>query len=163
MSRTSRPPVERRAVRALLLNGRDEILLLRIQSPEGDIFWIAPGGGIEAGEDAETALRRELLEELGLRDAVVGPVVWLRHHTFDWGDQRIAKHEEYRIVTAERFDPAMLDAAENEFVRGLRWWPVGELAAATERLTPLSLATIVGNYLEHGAPDPLPPVEVLVD
>jgi hypothetical protein len=35
--------------------------------------------------------------------------------------------------------------------------------AATERLTPLTLATIIGEYLENGAPASLPPEEVLID
>jgi hypothetical protein len=40
---------------------------------------------------------------------------------------------------------------------------VSELVHASERLTPLSLAAIVGRYLTHGAPRESPDVEVLVD
>lgn len=163
MAKTSVPVTERRAARALLLSDNEMILLLQIRSPEGDIFWITPGGGIENGEDAETALKRELFEELGLTDVHIGPVVWLRHHTFDWGSDRISKREEYRIVNTRWFEPVMQDADENTWVASLRWWPVSELSATQERLTPLSLATIVENYIRQGAPDPLPAEEVLVD
>jgi ADP-ribose pyrophosphatase YjhB (NUDIX family) len=67
--------IERHAIRAILLTQELEILLLRIKPPEGgDWFWITPGGGLEAGETVEVGLRRELREELGLEDFVLGPL-----------------------------------------------------------------------------------------
>jgi 8-oxo-dGTP pyrophosphatase MutT (NUDIX family) len=104
---------ERRAVRALILTPDQELLLLRIRAPQGgDPFWITPGGGMEADETPEAALRRGLAEELGLDGFDVGPVVWRRHHTFSWGERRISQREEFRVVHADRFDPVMSDATE---------------------------------------------------
>ena len=155
--------IERRAVRAILLTPERQVLLIRIRPSEGKAFWVMPGGGIEPGEDPVDALRRELREELGLVRCEPGPVVWLRHHTFDWDGRRLSQREEYRIVPTERFDAHMLDAGEARFVTELRWWGAADLAGAAERLTPLAIASIVRDYLENGAPDPLPPEEVLVD
>jgi len=155
--------IERRAVRAILLTPDREVLLIRIQPPEGAAFWVMPGGGIEPGEDSAAALRRELCEELGLAQCEPGPAVWLRHHTFDWDGRRLSQREEYRIVPVKRFDARMLDADEARFVTELKWWKVADLARAAERLTPLAVADIVQGYLANGAPDPLPPEEVLID
>lgn len=61
----------RRAVRALLLDG-DELVLLRRTRPDRPVYWTTPGGKIEPTDaDREAALRRELDEELG---AVAGPL-----------------------------------------------------------------------------------------
>jgi 8-oxo-dGTP pyrophosphatase MutT (NUDIX family) len=155
--------VQRRAVRALILTPQGELLLIKVRSPDGQVFWIAPGGGIESSESVDEALRRELKEELGLVDFRAGPVVWRRHHTFNWGERRFSQHEEYRIVNAERFEAAMGDATEAAFTTELKWWRIADLGQASERLTPPSLATIIGEYLENGAPSELPPVEVTVE
>jgi 8-oxo-dGTP pyrophosphatase MutT (NUDIX family) len=156
--------IERRAVRGILLTPGHEVLLIRIQPLEGPAFWVMLGGGIEPGEDPTVALRRELREELGLTQCEPGPVVWLRHHTFDWEDRRLSQREEYyRIVPVQRFDARMLDPKEARFVTELRWWHARDLTRAAERLTPLAVADIVQGYLANGAPDPLPPEKVLVD
>ncbi len=156
--------IERRAVRAFILTPDDEVLLMRIVKPGGaDRFWIAPGGGLEPGETAVDGLRRELLEELGLSDFEAGPVVWRRHHTFDWGDRRISQREEFRAVHVDRFEPVMSDAVEATSLDGFRWWPIADLAACVERLTPLSLTDILRRYLRDGAPAEPPDEEVLVD
>jgi len=33
---------------------------------EGNEYWVFPGGGVEEGEDFDTALEREMMEETGL-------------------------------------------------------------------------------------------------
>jgi 8-oxo-dGTP diphosphatase len=45
---------------------RDGKLLLIHRLREGDEYWVFPGGGVEEGEDLETALKREMMEETGL-------------------------------------------------------------------------------------------------
>jgi len=156
--------VERQAVRALLLTPEREILLMRIRSPNSGVrFWIAPGGGLDPGETIEQGLRREMREELGLTDFAIGPVVWRRHHTFDWGDKRISQREEFRVVHTRKFEPLMSDEVELKVFDTFRWWPLSELAGAQEPLTPRALAAIVTRYLTEGAPKEPLEVETLVD
>ena len=162
--RRSTPVIDRHAVRAILLTPEHQILLLRVRPPQGGHwFWIAPGGGINAGETVEAGLRRELQEEVGLDRFAVGPLVRKRQHTFDWGDRRICQLEEYYIVHVERFEPRMSDATEITYLDRFRWWPVAELAHSVEPLTPRVLADIVARYLVDGPPRGPLAVEVHVD
>ena len=65
------PAVLRHAVRALLLDG-DELVLLRRTKPGRPVYWTTPGGGLDSGDTGpQDALRRELDEELG---ATAGPL-----------------------------------------------------------------------------------------
>ncbi len=156
--------IQRNAVRAIVLTPELKVLLMRIRPPQGgDWFWITPGGGLESGETEEAGLRRELKEELGLERFEVGPLVWRRQHTFDWGGQRICQREQYRIVRVADFEPEISDMVEAKVLDRFRWWHADELTEAREALTPRSLADIVARYLAHGAPADVTHVEVLVD
>ena len=65
------PAVLRHAVRALLLDG-DELILLRRTKPSRAVYWTTPGGGLDEDDASpQEALRRELDEELG---ATAGPL-----------------------------------------------------------------------------------------
>lgn len=60
--RLARP--ETRGVRAILVDVRGKILLVRHKYQEG---WFLPGGKVSGREDDQEALRRELQEELGVQ------------------------------------------------------------------------------------------------
>ncbi|MEG2200108.1 MAG: NUDIX hydrolase, partial [Anaerovorax sp.] len=61
-------------VRVIIRNGDGKILMVR-QSHEGRSIWMAPGGGIEAGETSAEAAVREVKEETGL-DIKIGNLLW---------------------------------------------------------------------------------------
>jgi len=53
---------------------RDDRVLLVHRRRDGREYYVLPGGGIEAGESAEQACRRELAEETSLQAGRVRPV-----------------------------------------------------------------------------------------
>ncbi len=53
---------ERKAARAIVFDGEMGVALLHVTKNK---YYKLPGGGIEQGEDIKTALRREVLEEIG--------------------------------------------------------------------------------------------------
>ena len=57
----------------------DGAVLLRLH--EKYKMWIAPGGHIDAGEDANEAALRELFEEAGVRAMLIGPADWQQEDT----------------------------------------------------------------------------------
>jgi 8-oxo-dGTP pyrophosphatase MutT (NUDIX family) len=58
-----------RGVRAILVNQDGQVLLLRHKYGKG---WLLPGGRVRKHESYETALRRELREELGVTELELG-------------------------------------------------------------------------------------------
>jgi 8-oxo-dGTP diphosphatase len=146
----------RAAARAVVLDPDDRILLVRFEFPTRTI-WATPGGGIEPGENPEHAIVRELAEETGLTDAVVGPVVWTRLHIIpfiggSWDGQR----EQYHLVRAPAFEPRPRLSSEQlnaEYVHELRWWTPEELEEAGEAFAPRRLPELVRRLLRDGPPD----------
>ncbi len=158
------PEVRRRtAVRAILFTPERETLLIRMRPPQGgEEFWVTPGGGLRPGEATETALRRELAEELGLTRVTIGPVLLRRRHTFSWGGERIRQSEQLHIVPVNRFETQMRDPVEGRFVLGLGWFGITELKDMGDRLTPKTLGVILEDYLASGPPEQAP-LEVIVE
>src|SRR5437763_649339 len=66
-------PVERPAVRALVLDRRQRVLLVKFVDSVGQVWWATPGGGVSGGESPAETLRRELHEELGLTEFELAP------------------------------------------------------------------------------------------
>ncbi len=134
-------PVERRAVRALVVDRRDRVLLLRFENPVSrEAWWATPGGGVEPGESEELTLRRELREELGLELADPGPVVWVRVHVYSWERRILRQSERFHLVRVERHEVAPRVDLSQEGVEGHRWWTLEELESTDERLAPAALA-----------------------
>lgn len=55
----------RQAVRAIILRGNDMLVMKR--NKFGMKYYTLVGGGVDAGEDVEAALRREVAEETGIQ------------------------------------------------------------------------------------------------
>lgn len=73
--KASVPPVVRRSARALLVDEQQRLVLIERTKPGQPVYWTAPGGGVEDGESAVTAVEREIVEELGATASVGGRVL----------------------------------------------------------------------------------------
>ncbi|CAM5233635.1 DNA mismatch repair protein MutT [Streptomyces spiroverticillatus] len=147
----------RHSARGVVLDREDRILLCRGVLP-GEVVWIAPGGGIEDGESAEEALRRELVEEVGL--AWEGPLRHIWHQRLV-GPEYAPGHDgvvnDYFLVRAEAFEPVgSLSAAElaAEHLTAFRWWRPDEIAdyEGPELFGPQDLAALLAELTARGAP-----------
>jgi TDG/mug DNA glycosylase family protein len=141
-------PVEREAVRAVVLDAQDRVLLVQFRRPVGDsTWWGSPGGGIDPGESHEAALRRELREELGLHEFVLGPLLYEHSGEFPWAKQLYRQHNTTYLVRVVEHDPAATIDLEPEGVADMRWWTQEELAASTEQFAPPDLLERVRTIL----------------
>ena len=137
-------PDERQAVRGLVLDAERRVLLVRFEHPvSGDSWWATTGGGIDPGESEEEALRRELLEEAGLEEFELGPMVYNREHTFPWDARIIHQTERFYLVRIDRHDAVPTIDVAAEGVTEVRWWSLAELEATEERVVPSGLAGLV--------------------
>jgi predicted NUDIX family NTP pyrophosphohydrolase len=69
------PEIEREAARLLVRSRVGRVLLLRVEPSFRDPFWVTPGGGLDDGETLEQAAMRELREEVGREDLLLGPLL----------------------------------------------------------------------------------------
>jgi 8-oxo-dGTP diphosphatase len=149
----------RRAVRALLVTPDEHVLLVRFEFPTRTV-WSLPGGGLDPGETHLEALHRELIEEVGLHDPVVGAHVWNREHIIPHEDGRWdGQRDRYYLVEAkERFEPTPAlswDQLRAERLHELRWWHVEEIERAADDdvwFSPRRLAAHLRALLAEGPP-----------
>ncbi len=141
-------PTPRSAVRALVVDADDRVLLVRFENPAThDTWWATPGGGIERGESHEDALRRELAEELGLHEFEIGPLISEHERVFPWDRRLTRQHNSIYLVRVEVHEPRpTIDLAE-EGVSSYRWWTLEELERSDERLTPPGFVELVRTIL----------------
>ena len=155
----------RTAARAILLDDEDRILLCRFVAPHPAVpagapaVWAAPGGGIEAGEDGLSALRREMREETGLVIAADPPHVW---HQVVVGAGFVPGLDgmvnDYFLVRTAHFRPrgdlTGDQLAAEEHLAGFRWWRLAEITGypGPDLFSPRDLATPLTALLTSGAP-----------
>ena len=132
-------PVNAASVVVLL---RGAVLMVERARPPLAGLWSFPGGRLEPGEDAETAARRELLEETGLK---VGTLIRI-------GTSEPVKGSTFRLAVfaarAGDAEPVAADDAKRaEFV---------EFRAVLERKTTSGAAAWIARAIEALADPPLP-------
>ena len=140
------PPVPRQAARAILMDASGRVLLIHFAMPRDDglyTFWATPGGGLEPGENAMAAVKRELLEELGLSVALHGPV-----HTavgiFEYDGVMVENTDTFFLGRCDT-TPALQGATEHErmVLLALRWWTPEEIESTGEDVYPRDLAELL--------------------
>ena len=158
-------PVRRQAARAVVLDGRDRVLLIRARdpfSPAKGEWWELPGGGMEWGEASASAAAREIREETGLRDVEVGPCVWQHDARFTFAGLRFDQLEHIHVARwsgtgdPHEFRPDGLEMLEAMAFSGFGWWSAPELAGlrdSGQRIIPPWLPDQLVWYLAEGPPD----------
>lgn len=116
----------------VLLNEQGEVLVaLRPQHAEQGNLWEFPGGKVEAAESVENALRRELLEEVGITVQDAKPLLLLEHEYPEkkvlldvWQVEKFSGEPlacegqaELRWVTAEELSTLAIPAANHPIVK----------------------------------------------
>ena len=99
----AQPPGEpsrlRRAGRVIVLDPDDRVLLFRYdEGPPNGRHWCTPGGGLNDGEDYAAGARRELAEETGWTDVVLGEEIFERTLTMEYADEIVRQHERFFLA-----------------------------------------------------------------
>lgn len=146
----------RRAARVVVLDSTDRLLLINARDPvrRGADWWEIPGGGIDPGETSLDAVRRELWEEAGIRDAEIGPCVWTQTVEFTFGGWHFEQDEWVHVA---RFDgtatgPRALEALEALAFGEQRWWSVDEVLERSPRTIPYRLPEFLPHLLSGEVP-----------
>ena len=137
----------RRSARVMLFDPAGRVLLIRcaVMRSDGEfVFWLTPGGEIEAGEEPAAAAVREVREELGLELAVT-PAYTEANQFEHQGEMR--DNVDY-VFTARcgAGEPQLrgVTAEEIAIMKEIRWWTADEVEVAgntgMERIFPVDLA-----------------------
>lgn len=145
----TRPRNRRRAMRVLLVDEDDRILLFRDSDPgitPVPVFWITPGGGVDPGESDLQAAVREVAEETGLAIAerdLVGPLAE-RVVVHGYSDVVTTQDEQFWFVRCTAFEVSTVGHTEVELatMTAHHWWTRAELEATTEEIWPRDLLAI---------------------
>ena len=144
----------RPTVRVLLLDRDDRLLMIKCTNlglaDSPSVFWATAGGGIEAGETVEAAARREVLEETGISDLELGPIVWTEDAILTFTAEPTTLFRLNYLVA--RCNPTTLDSSlwtqqERDTILELRWWGLSELRASDEHFYPAQLTELLPDVL----------------
>lgn len=141
------------AGRVLLMKGRLP------SAPDAAGAWFTVGGGVEPDESVEAAAAREIVEETGFTDAVLGPTIWRRTAVLKLaGGEPVLFQEHYILARCRGREPSRegWDVVERRLIDDIRWWAPADLAACGDDVYPLGLAALLtGLGDDPGAAEPV--------
>jgi 8-oxo-dGTP pyrophosphatase MutT (NUDIX family) len=145
-----RPRLDRRAVRVLVLDDADRMLLFLDSDLGLDPvlhWWVTPGGGVDPGESDLEAAVRELWEETGLvvdAGQLVGPLL-TRLVVHAYSDKVVDQTEVFYVVRVPAFEVDTTAHTEEELltVADIRWWTLEDLAATEDDVWPRDVLAVL--------------------
>ena len=129
------------AARAIVLNEENKIGLLRVYGQDTFGFrdyFETPGGGVKEGEDLKEAVKREVLEELGVEAEILDEIGIVED---DYN--LIYRHNivYYYLMKVTNFKEKHLEEYEKDLIDDVRWMSIEEAIEAYNSLKdePLSI------------------------
>ncbi len=148
----------RSSARALVVGPSGRVLLVRVRDarivdperPRPPDFWTTLGGGLEPGETFETAALREITEETGLVDVVLGPQLWERSVTLLVDGVPQLQQERYFVAwsSTEHLEDSGQTDTEREVFRGFRWWTAAGIRTSSDTFAPEEIPGLVLRAIE---------------
>ena len=150
----------RNTARLVVLDEVDRLLMLKIydpsvldqKQPKQRPLWVTPGGEIESKETFLETIKRELLEETGIKDAQFGPCIWRGEVELIWKSKRTLLRERFFIARVQNqrvtFDRHTPD--EKATIQEYRWFTLKDLEASKEIFLPTQLPHLVKDILQNG-------------
>jgi ADP-ribose pyrophosphatase YjhB (NUDIX family) len=131
-------------VRAIVLDENDRVALVRHTYTDQ---WYLPGGGVKKGESFETALHRELKEEVAFSEAKIERVLGVYH------SRRDAKDDHIVIFAVRVSDRAAQDLrrADPMEIEEARWFEMNGMPAGVSPATSRRLAEYRAGIVGLGA------------
>ena len=138
----------RTAARLVVFDDEARVLLFLHTDKAGREFWATPGGGIDPGESAEDAARREAAEELGAQDATLVPL-WTGHTDFLFADRQVSQDEIFFLLTgySTLLGPEVENVHRAEGIKEVRWWTLSDLEKSAELIFPTDLVERLREHL----------------
>jgi ADP-ribose pyrophosphatase YjhB (NUDIX family) len=137
---------------------------MKLATPD---FWLLVGGGVRPGETYEQAAVREIFEETGITEVVLGPCVWTSDYTAAWHDGQ-PRHviQRYFVARVPAGIPVTFDgheALEALTTVGYEWFTLAQVLAreASEAFRPQGLGGLLGDLLTLQLDDRVEPVPLL--
>ena len=131
----------RKTARVLLFSPAGRLLLMRFEDDsvgEARVWWATVGGEMEPWENFLAAARREALEETGLSNLKLGPVVWAGEQVLTVKGEPVRMIETF-VVGRSQSEEISADGwtdEERRVIREMRWWTPEEITASEEVIFP---------------------------
>lgn len=160
----------RKAVRVLLLNGNNELLLMCVEGfdiatvdgKRNNRYWCTLGGGIEPNETIQQAALREIFEESGLaqNDIELGPVAWYGDVTLLLKGVLTTLAESFIVAKTTNLNVAlhMPTEDEREAIKQLKWFSLEDIKNSSDVIFPVLLPQYLPDILKGSYPTP--PIEI---
>ena len=151
----------RRSARVFLFDESGDLLLIRFVAQRSDgpfVCWVTPGGEVEEGEADLAAAERELVEELGVKLPLVGPVHEESGGTYEHLGETVRNYDVFFAASCERDLPRLAGVTADEIalMQEARWWTLGELKATGENIFPVGISRLAAEIhvrlCEHSSP-----------
>lgn len=156
----------RNAVKVVLLNDADELLLMCMDDPtitsigeeSRGPFWTLIGGEIESNETIRDAAEREVFEETGLgkEDIEFGPIVWFGELDLTLYGKPTHIRQDFIVARTKRKEISLvnLTSYEKEVVKRVSWFSLDRIINSGEVVHPVVLPNylpdiIAGKYPEE--------------